>query len=224
MSKITLLLFFMPIWAFAQTVTTISPNSGISDDLIFDPDGHLLGADYNGSAVFKVTLPSGTSSVFSNGFNTPNGLAYDSDDQLYMADNLGNKIYKIFPDGSSEVFVEMFSPSGLIFQQGTDTLIATSYGGDKIVKIASDGTQSDWSVGGLLAGGPVGLCYDGQGNLYTSNFDDRKIIKLSPNGSQELLVQVPGSGYLGFIDYANGYIYGTLYSNHKIFRADLAVA
>ncbi|MEZ4958946.1 MAG: hypothetical protein R2830_03950 [Saprospiraceae bacterium] len=221
MSRITLLFFFFPFVANAQTVATISPNSGVTDALIFDADGNLLGADYTGSAVFKILLPGGESSVFSDGYNTPNGMALGSDGTLYLADNQGDKIYKIYPDSTREVFVEMDSPSGLIFELDSDTLIATSYAGDKLVKIAPDSSMTVWASGGHLGGGPVGLCYDSVGQLYVGNFDDRKIIKMSPDGSQELLVQGPTSGWLGFIAYAKGFIYGTLYSTHKIFRSDL---
>ena len=221
MTRIILLLLLFPCLCKAQTVTTISTNSGVTDELIFDLDGHLLGADYNGSAVFRVTLPDGNSEVFSDGYNTPNGMAYDSNGTLYMADNQGNTIYKIFPDGSSEVFVEFYNPSGLIFELDSDTLIATSYYGDKLAKIAPDGTMTDWSVGGELSGGPVGLCYDDEDNLYVGNFDNRRITKILPDGSQVSVAQGPTSGWLGFIEYANGYIYGTLFSTHKIFRTDL---
>ncbi|MEZ4952951.1 MAG: T9SS type A sorting domain-containing protein [Saprospiraceae bacterium] len=221
MLRITLLFLLVPTFLLAQTVTTISPNSGVTDDLVFDADGNLLGADYSGSAIYKVTLPDGTPSIFSDGYNTPNGLAFDSNGILYMADNIGNKIYKIFGDGSKEEFVSLVNPSGLIFELDSDTLIATSYMGDRLVKIAPDGTMITWTAGNNLSGGPVGLCYDEDGNLYVGNFDNRKITKILPDGSQQLLVQGPTSGPLGFIAYANGYIYGTLFSTHKIFRTDL---
>ncbi|MCB9315457.1 MAG: T9SS type A sorting domain-containing protein [Lewinellaceae bacterium] len=216
-----LLSALLPWLLTAQTVTTIRANSGITDDLIFDANGNLLGADYTGSAVFRVELPGTSVNTFSDGFNTPNGLALGPDGNYYMADNQGNKIYRIAPDGTASVFVDMYNPSGLIFQQGSDTLIATSYLGDRIVKISPDGVIHDWSKGGLLAGGPVGLCYDDAGRLYTGNFDDRRIIRILADGSQEAIGQAPTSGWLGFIDYANGYLYGTLYSTHKIFRMDL---
>lgn len=221
MLRITLLFLLLPSFLLAQTVTTISPNSGVTDDLIFDENGDVLGADYIGSAIYKVLLPEGTSTVFSDGFNTPNGLAFGSDGTLYMADNIGNKIYKIYPDSSIEEFVSLVNPSGLIFELDSDTLIATSYMGDRLVKIAPDGTMITWTAGNNLSGGPVGLCYDDDGNLYVGNFDNRKITKILPNGSQQLLVQGPTSGPLGFIAYAKGYIYGTLFSTHKIFRTDL---
>ncbi len=220
--KITLLFIFLPWLASTQTVTTISANSGASDDLIFEANGNLLGADYGGSAIYRISLPDGASSIFADGFNTPNGLAFDHNGLLYMADNVGNKVYKILPDGSWEVFASIFNPSGLIYYPLDSTILATSYQGDRIFKITLSGDTSTFAMGGYLSGAPVGMDYDENGNLYVGNFDNTTIVKLSPSGEQELVTYGPGGGsYQGFIAYSNGYIYGTMFNKHKLFRTDL---
>ncbi len=215
------LLFCFPYWVNAQQVTTLNVNSGIDDALLFDDQGRLYGAHYEGSAVYRVDPDDWSSTVFSDGFVTPNGMAFDSEGRLYMADNQGNRIYRIASDGSTEIFVNnFFSPSGLIFEQDSDTLIVTSYEGDKIVKIAPDGGEQDFATGSLLDG-PVGLCYDDEGQLYVGNFNNRRIMRIEDNGDLTTISQPSGSGWLGFITYAKGYIYGTLFSQHKIYRTDL---
>ncbi|MBI1227011.1 MAG: T9SS type A sorting domain-containing protein [Bacteroidetes bacterium] len=220
--KITLFFILMPLLAVTQTVSTISANSGVTDDLIFDADGNLLGADYSGSAIYRISLPDGASSIFADGFNTPNGLAFDHNGLLYMADNIGNKVYKIFPDGSSEVFASIFNPSGLIYYPLDSTILATSYQGDRIFKITLNGDTSTFAAGGYLSGAPVGMDYDENGNLYVGNFDNTTIVKLLPNGEQELITFGPGGGsYQGFIAYSSGYIYGTMFNKNKLFRTDL---
>ncbi|HMQ46471.1 MAG TPA: T9SS type A sorting domain-containing protein [Saprospiraceae bacterium] len=219
LKQMTRLFLLMPFFVQAQNVTTIS-NADVTDALVFDAQNRLFGADYTGSAVYQISLPDGASTIFADGFNTPNGMAFDSQGNLFLADNNGNSIFKIAPDGTVVDTIAFFNPSGLIRSINSDTLIATSYLGSKIAKIAPDGTVTDCWVAGEL-NGPVGLCYDDEGNLYTGNFTDRKIIRLLPNCTQELLVQGPTSGWLGFIAYLDGYIYGTLYSTHQIFRTDL---
>ncbi|MCF8243765.1 MAG: hypothetical protein K9J37_02390 [Saprospiraceae bacterium] len=221
-AKITLLFFLLPMLASTQTVTTISANSGATDDLIFDANGNLLGADYGGSAIYRISLPDGASSIFADGFNTPNGLAFDHNGLLYMADNVGNKVYKIFPDGSWEIFASIFNPSGLIYYPLDSTILATSYQGHRIFKITLSGDTSTFAAGGYLSGAPVGMDFDENGNLYVGNFDNTTIVKLSPSGDQELVTFGPGGGSnQGFIAYSNGYIYGTMYNKHKLFRTDL---
>lgn len=221
-SNLTLLLvLFFPFTIFAQQVTTLNSDSGADDGIFFDSEGNLYGSHYMGSAVVKMNSDTWESEIYSDGFNTPNGLAFGTDGNLYMADNIGNKIYRILSDGTKEIFVNnIINPSGLILEPDSDTLVATTYDGSKIVKIATDGTVTEFSEGGML-NGPVGLCYDDEGKLYTGNFGNRKIIRLEENGDQVLISQAPGSGSLGFIAYANGYIYGTLFTQHKIYRTDL---
>lgn len=221
-SNLTLfLVLFFPFTIFAQQVTTLNPDSGADDGITFDSNGNLYGSHYMGSTVVKLNPDTWASEIYSDGFNTPNGLAFGADGNLYMADNIGNKIYRILPDGSKEVFVNnIINPSGLILEPDSDTLVATTYDGNKIVKITTNGTVIEFSAGGMLSG-PVGLCYDDEGKLYTGNFSNRKIIRLEENGDQVLISQAPGSGSLGFIAYANGYIYGTLFTQHKIYRTDL---
>ncbi|WP_367392754.1 T9SS type A sorting domain-containing protein [Lewinella sp. LCG006] len=206
-----------------QQVNTVVTNSGIDDALIIDEAGHLFGVRYQGSAISRWVPFETSTTVFSDGFNTPNGMAFGPDGILYMADNEGNKIYKIDTEGNATIFVDDFNnPSGLIFELDSDTLIATSYTGNRIAKIAPNGEWFPWVTGDQL-NGPVGLCYDDDGRLYTGNFNNRKIIRLGDNGEQTLIGQAPGgtNQWLGFIAYAHGYIYGTLFTQHQIYRMDL---
>ncbi len=215
------LLVWASLVAVAQQVTTLSMNSNIDDALIFDEAGFLYGAHYNGASVIKVSPDDWSSEEFSTGYNTPNGMALGNDGHLYLADQEGNRIYRIFADGSSEVFINNFySPSGMILEPDSDTLVVSSYYGNRVVKIAPDGGIVTLTKDSLL-NGPVGLCYDDDGQLYVGNFNNRRIIKLYDSGEQELLAQPSGSGWLGFIAYAKGYIYGTLFSQHKLYRTDL---
>ncbi len=209
------------VFASAQQVTTLSSDSGIDDAMVLKDDGFLYGAQYTGSAVFRLSPDDWSSEEFASGFNSPNGMAFTSDGSLFMADQEGNRIYRILEDGTSEVFINNFySPSGMIKEPDSDTLVVTSYYGNRIVKIAPDGAVLTITTNDLL-NGPVGLCYDDDGQLYVGNFNNRRIIKIHDDGQQELLVQPSGGGWLGFITYAKGYIYGTLFSQHKIFRTDL---
>jgi len=202
----------------AQTVSTIASEIDIDDDLIVAPDGSIIGSKYTGAALRKLTLD-GEVSVFANGFSAPNGLAYDSQGNLFMADNTGNMIYKIQPDGSYEEFAEISSPSGLIKEWDSDTLIATTYTVNGLVKVAPDGAIVPFANDPLL-NGPVGLCYDDDNNLYVGNFNNRKILSVTEHGEVSSFADINTSGYLGFIAYRDGYIYGTLFQQAEIWRID----
>ena len=65
------------------------------------------------------------------------------------------------------------------------------------------------------------MCYDENNNLYVANFNDRKIFLMNDEGVDSMIIQLPTSGNLGFIDYRNGYIYATLFQQAEIWRTDL---
>lgn len=205
----------------AQTVTTITTSaSKIDDDIIFDAAGNLYGSNYNGSSVYKRT-PDGVESIFTSGLSSPNGMAFNDDETLILADNTGNKLYKVFPDGSKEIFVNSLAgPSGILRMHGSDTLLVTSYTTHKIWKVAPDGSMIVYLTHPQF-NGPVGMCYDDSLNLYVANFNDRKVFKVTPDGQITLFTQPPLGQYIGFLAYANGFIYATAMNAHKIYKIDM---
>lgn len=200
----------------AQIVTTIAgPAKNVDDALLIQRDGSLLGSNYEGSAVFHVKL-TGEVSVHANGFNTPNGLAFDSAGNLFLADNRGNKIFKIAPDKSIMQFgPNLTSPSGILKEPDSDTLIVTQYTQNRIVKLAPDGVVTTFLSGKGL-NGPVGMAFDEERNFYIGNFNNCEIYKVTPEGVMSLLADIPGT-WLGFITYSSGLIYGTSFTTHKIY-------
>ena len=217
-----LVLFILPGILHAQYVSTYFDSTGINftDDLIFDSEGNLYGADYSGDAIYKIDT-NGQVSTFSSGFSAPNGMAFDSMGHMYLCDNLGDKIYKLSSSGTVLNSISVISPSGIIKQEGSDTMIFTTYAGHNLAKLAPDGTVVPWFNGAPL-NGPVGLEYDDQGRLYLANFTDRKIFEVTPD-SLIYIATVPGvfSASLGFIAYANNSLWGTNFSNHQIYRVFL---
>ncbi len=92
MNTLTLLLaLFVATSIFAQTVTTFS--DGTPDDAIaIDSNGNIYCSNYIGDTIFKFT-PTGEVSSFVMGLNTPNGLAFNSNEELYVCDGQQNTIY-----------------------------------------------------------------------------------------------------------------------------------
>lgn len=203
----------------AQSVTTLVNNPGtkFSDALILDNAGNLFCADYSGTSIFKMT-PNGIVTTFATGFNTPNGLAFDSGGNLYMCDNQGNAIYKMDAAGTIlDTFPAAF-PSGIIKDLNSDTLIFTEYSSQhRLMKLAPDGNISVFHVNNGL-NGPVGLAWNNN-ELYVGNFNNRRIYRVEQD-TLVYIATVPGSGNnaLGFIASANGALYGTAFTTHKIYK------
>ncbi|HNQ61726.1 MAG TPA: T9SS type A sorting domain-containing protein [Bacteroidia bacterium] len=205
----------------SQIVSTIlnSASQKVDDALIIDAHGNLYGSHYNGSNVYKIT-PSGTVSIFAGGFNTPNGLAFDSQNNLFVCDNIANRIYKLSETGIFLDTINILKPSGIIKQPNSDTMIVAQYQTNLLSQVAPDKTIIDLHSGTPL-NGPVGLAYDSHGKLFLGNFIGRKIYSYDSAGLT-YVATIPGSAswWLGFITYANGSIWATGFQDNKIYRVN----
>ncbi len=227
MIKYTFFAFMLfPVTLIAQQVTTLvnDLSTRFRDDLIFDAAGNLYCADYPGNSVYKRT-PDGVVTTFASGFNTPNGLAFDSQQNLFVADNLGNRIYKLDYNGQ---FLDTFAitgPSGLIKMPDSDTLLFTQYPGNSFSKMAPDGTIVPVYSGSPI-NGAVGLAWSPDGRLYMANFNDSQVFEVIFGATVTLdsIATIPGPSagdpWLGFIEYANGYIWATAYNANKIYKVN----
>lgn len=221
MYLILFLLFPFALSAQHFFVETIHSSSlDIDDAMVLDKEGNLYGSHYMGNAVYKLA-PDGTLTTFASGFDTPNGLAFNSAEELYIVDNRGNRIYKLDKSGNFLDTIIITNPSGIIKAIDSDTMIFTHYMGNHISKLAPDGRIISWHSGGKL-NGPVGLCYDDSSHLYVGNFTDREIYRVKES-TLEYVATIPGptigsQRFLGFVTYANGWIYGTSFNLDRIYR------
>lgn len=209
-------------------VTTIldSPTVDIDDALALDSKGNLYGSNfgnYAGNTVYKVT-PTGEVSAFVTDLKAPNGLAFDSNDNLFVVEFLGGAIHKYDSNGNLLKTYEVGGyPSGLIKEFRSDNMIFTNSADSSVNKLSQDGTVIVLHKGAPLLY-PVGLAYSKSGKLFVGNYEGREIHSLNCYGELEYVATVPDSGtdfpYLGFITYAKGSIYATVYGEHKIYKVN----
>ncbi len=210
---------FGHLFLSAQTVTTFT--EGTPDDaIVLDNDGNIYCSNYVGDTVFKFS-PTGEATAFITGLNTPNGLAFNSNQELYVCDGQGNKIYKYDINGNLlATYPVTGHPSGIVKSFDDDSMIFTLYLGNLIKRLAPDGTITTISSSVELSG-PVGIVYDENGNLFVGNYNNRKIFKVEENGDLDYITQLPTEGgpypNLGFIAYGQGKLCGTVMGNDKIY-------
>jgi sugar lactone lactonase YvrE len=113
------------IFVFATLEASVS-----AYHLAFDPHGNLFVAGPTTSSfdcVYKVD-PHGSVSVFYRGLGRPQGLAFDSDGNLYVAASLAGKrgIVKITPDAKASLEVSGQGLVGLAFAPGKSAILATN--------------------------------------------------------------------------------------------------
>jgi len=153
--------------------------------------------------------------------NFPAGLALDRFGNLYIADTGNNRVRRVSPmgiittiagtgtygysgDGRMAINAELRGPHGLALDSAGSLYIADSGNGRvrkvsqaaMITTIAGGGeTQDDGAAIEAELGSPEGLTVDRSGNLYVSDFVNRRIRRVSPEG---LIRTVAGSGRAGY--------------------------
>jgi trimeric autotransporter adhesin len=117
------------------------------------------------------------------GGGQPEGLAFDSAGDLFMADSYYSTIVKFTPGGGSSVFASgLDEPRGLAIDKQGNVYVA-NYGGSTINKFTPSGAGSVFATSANGLGLPTGLAFDGTGNLYVANVQSDSIEKFTPGGS-----------------------------------------
>lgn len=203
------------LMGFSQTVTTLIPSgSGIDDMLFRASNGKIYGSGFDNGHLY--VIDGGQVSLVTDTLRNANGIAEDSGGNLFVADHLPGRIWKISPFGKITHFANISRPSGIIKMPDSDTLLVTGYTNHRIYKLAPDGNITVWLQGGLLSG-PVGLTYDEHNTLYIGNFTNGRILKVDSTGTLSTVVAIPG-GNLGFVIYSRGFLYATMFQSHKIYK------
>ena len=166
------------------TGTALDPFDIAPQDIAIDSKGNIYYSDYNYDAVRKIT-PAGVISVYAGSpgvtgstlgtgqattaqLNSPDGLAFDSLDNLYIADFGNRRILKVTPSGAISTFA-----------------------GDGTLNGSPDGTRA----GQASIGQPSRLAFDRQGNLYFTDYFNDSVRRISADG---FLTRVAGNGITGF--------------------------
>jgi sugar lactone lactonase YvrE len=191
--------------------------------IVVDATGNFFVADSQNHAIRKITT-NGVVTTFAGQlgisgsandrgtnaqFNSPSGLAFDADGNLFVSDTGNATIRKIKPSGAVSTFAgtagesgftngaagsaQFSSPLGIAVAPDGTIYVADS--GNHCVRAISDGTVSTFAgspqVWGSANGtgtnaqfnGPVGLAFDSRTNLFVSDANNNTIRKITPDGT-----------------------------------------
>jgi DNA-binding beta-propeller fold protein YncE len=165
--------------------------------LAVDREGLLYVSSRMEGTIYRVS-PDGHRTIYAEGMGIATGIAFDTDENLYVGDRSGT-IFRINRDKQIFVFATMepsvaayhlaFSAAGELFVTGPTT---SSY--DHLYRITPAGEVRSFYRG---LGRPQGLAFDARGNIYVaaSLGGRRGVVRLNPQAEPELAVS--GNGIVG---------------------------
>lgn len=194
-----------------QLVVTVPVGAGTGKIAVTTSVGTVEGPDFEFifTAVVSTFAGDGTEG-FADGtgltakFNFPTGLAFDANENLFVADRLNHRIRKITSDGVVTTFAgdgdagtldgngtsaKLNGPNGLFFDSNGDLYVTDSQGGT-IRKVTSTGdvtTVAGTGVQGYADGAALsaqfafctGIVMDSHGDLFAADFGNHTIRKIS---------------------------------------------
>jgi glucose/arabinose dehydrogenase len=167
--------------------TFTSATTGEIEGMAFDQSGNLYTADQLGNRI-DVFTPGASESTFASGLNAPNGLAFNSAGDLFVADHGSGNIYEYigsvrstFATGLTDLGELAFDPAG--------NLYASEKSLNTIVEFAPNGTPSTFATGLNI---PVGLAFNSAGDLFVANSANEvsgagSVTEITPGGQRNTI-------------------------------------
>ena len=207
--------------------------------LAFDGFGNLFVATLDTTALFDDRgrvlkfAPDGTVTVFATGLDSPSGLAFDGAGNLYVSSSrftrgASGKVTKITPGGVRTLFA-VLDPNtfhqnfGIAIDERNNLFVADNQ--QQTIYMITPGRQFSTakaiSTFASLPVSPIGLAFDGAGNLYASDTDPYDVVggitKIAPDGTQTLVVSGLG-GLRGLAFDHNGNLFAAGHGNNVIYK------
>ncbi len=141
--------------------------------------------------IYEIT-PGGSQSLFASGLNDPEGIAFNSAGNLFVANTANNaipaagSITEIAPNGTPSIFASGIDPQAVAFDS-TGNLYEADYRSGNINKYAPNGAFLGTFASGFTT--PISLTFDSSGNLFVgSGFGagNGVVTKITPGGTQSV--------------------------------------
>ncbi|WP_429382179.1 gliding motility-associated C-terminal domain-containing protein [Mucilaginibacter sp. UYCu711] len=159
---------------------TINSGSSQASEVAIDAIGNIFVSQFTDNTVLKYDA-TGKLIATIHGFNDPYGIAFDSNNNAFVANYLDGKILKIAAgDTTATTYVTgLTTPYGMAIDAKNIIYVSEQSVGD-IIKIAPGTlTKSIYSLG---FNGPRHLSKDQFGNIYVADFGNNAVKRISAQG------------------------------------------
>lgn len=223
---------FMPSVVGAQTVSTLGGWFNGSGDVEVAPDGSVWIGNFgqavsatgiNGQEVLRMQAD-GSMGVVATGFLGASGNAFGPDGSFYQSDIRNSRVVRIRPNGRVETLIDgnLLAPIGIAVSDD-GMLYVNECNTNRISRISTReaGSEADVFVASDLFNCPNGLTMGPDGHLYSVNFSDGRVNRVSlPEGDVTTLATLPGDGN-GHVTAANGRLYVTSFAGNRVYEVNL---
>ncbi|MDH4070486.1 MAG: T9SS type A sorting domain-containing protein [Ignavibacteria bacterium] len=164
---------------------------------------------------FSVPGPAQTVETVVSGSTFNDGLALDSDGNVYAAEYLGTRITRITPDGSDSIWATgQSSPNGIAFGPEGDLYVPNN-SGDNITTISPGGTQTTYAT----LDDPGAILVNDDGTLLVARYNVNDIVVVDTAGTvTTFLSGAPLNGPIGLVRSDDGTLYIGNFTDGKVFR------
>ena len=165
------------------TVELVASGLGAVTGVKLGPDGNIYLTDYQGGRILRIDKATYAVEEYTTGLSYPTDLTFDSLGNLFVTSGSGNPraIFQAFPDGSKSLFSTGYSYSVGLETGADDYLFIGNSGDGTISRIDSDGISETYLSGFGGPGGPFGLTFDEEGNIYFVRHGTGQIYKSTPD-------------------------------------------
>ncbi|MBA0882886.1 NHL repeat-containing protein [Flavobacterium undicola] len=190
---------------YGRTVGVAQNTSFINTEAVaIDSFGNLyvVDGDWKEVCVKKIDA-NGTSSVFIDPKSKNleigrwNDLVFDSQNNLYVSDNVKNKVFRFDSLGNIIEFnlsVKLNGPAGLAMDKNDNLFICDS-NNNRIVKVSKDNkTEIIVANNYIFFDEPENITIDNLGNLYVTDRNRTRIIKMDLNLDSEIFLEESSLG------------------------------
>ncbi len=166
--------------------------------------GDFVVADANNGELVLVDHVTGGQTVLMAGLAYPNGVEVDADNNVYVAENDGDRVNRVnaYDPYDREVVAEGVQyPNGLILSPDQQTLYIGSFGAGKVYAVDRD-PKGGWQTPRVFYdpssgdNGFDGVNVDICGNVYITEWISGKVYRVSPDGKTAGLVAELDSSWI----------------------------
>ncbi len=197
-------------------ITTFASGFTGLEGIAINSNNEVFVSEHGSGKMYSIDATGTTTEFASSGFRL-NDIVFNKNDELYVAQDFIYKILIADSSGNLTTYLDNLpnTPYGVTFYN--NELYYTSGFGGNVYRVDASGAEAMYSSGFFST---EGIDFDSNGNAYVADKNDRKLFKITPDGTKTELVS--GIERINGVVVVNDIVYFTTYtsSSDKVVKYD----